>query len=121
MNNKSKYVNEIINLDVSMTVKYYDRLEELISNYLKKDFVVMVSDIILMDPIVKDLLPKCELFSFREDANFKEIDSGFVVSSDNKNIVEQIREMTNKNLDYRMDSVMVAMAIADAEDILKNT
>lgn len=120
MNNKMKYVEEILSLDASMTTKFYDKLEELMSQYLHKKYVVAVCDIALMDPVVKELIVKCELFSFRDDKNFKEVDSGFAIISDNQDRIKQIKNIVNENPDYKMDSVMTAMALADVEDILNN-
>ena len=40
MNKKAKYVNEIMNLDVSMISKYFEKLEELLCIYLKQDHLV---------------------------------------------------------------------------------
>lgn len=120
MNNKMKYVEEILILDVSMTTKFYDKLEELMSQYLHKKYIVTVSDIALVDPTIKELIEKCELFSFRDDKNFKEIDSGFVIISDNGDYIKQIKNIVNENSEYKMDSVMTAIALADVENILNN-
>jgi len=119
MNKKAKYVNEIMNLDVSMISKYFEKLEELLCIYLKQDHLVTVSDIILMDPRVKEHIEECIMFSFSDDENFKEIDSGFAIMSDNKNIIQQIKDLVNENPDYQMGSILVAMAIADLEDVLE--
>jgi len=120
MSKKAEYLKEVLELDVSLHTPYIQKLEKLMATYLKKKYVVIVSDIMLMNPRVKELKDKYELFTFRTDNNFEELDNGFVISSDDKTIIDTIKEMTIENPDYRMAIFMVAIALAEVEEILEN-
>jgi hypothetical protein len=115
---KDKYLKEVLELDVSMHSEYIEKLEKLMATYLNKEYVVIVSDIILMNPRVKELKEKYELFTFRTDDDFKELDSGFVISSDDKVVIDTIKDMTIENPDYQMPIFMVAVALAIVENLL---
>ena len=120
MSKKDEYLKEVLELDVSQHPQYIEKLERLMATYLKKKYVVIVSDIILMNPRVKELKDKYELFTFRTDNNFEELDNGFVISSDDKTVIDAIKEMTIENPDYNMAIFLVAVAIAKVEEILEN-
>ena len=120
MSKKDEYLKEVLELDVSQHPQYIEKLERLMATYLKKKYVVIVSDIILMNPRVKELKNKYELFTFRTDNNFEELDNGFVISSDDKTVIDAIKEMTIENPDYNMAIFLVAVAIAKVEEILEN-
>lgn len=120
MNNKMKYVEEVLKLDVSMLSEYFDKLETLMAKYIGKQYAVAVSSTYVMDIRISKLLEESILFDFKKDKKFIDIEGSFIIASDNKDNIEQIKEIVYENEDTKMNSVMVAMAIADAEDILKN-
>ncbi len=120
MNNKMKYVEEILKLDVSMLNKYFEKLENLMAKYIDKQYTVSVNSISLIDSRIEPLLSQCTLFEFEKDEKFSNIENSFIIASNDNETIDEIRNIVNENQDYYMSSVMVAMAIADVEDISKN-
>jgi len=117
---KMQYTQEVLNLDVSQYTPYINKLERLMSTYLKKENIVLINDVMLMNPNLKEFLPQCEIHSFRTDKRFVGIEHGFAVTSKDNNIIQEIRGMTEENLDYQIAIVTIAEIIAIEEDILEN-
>jgi len=120
MNNKMRYIEEILKLDVSMMDKYFEKLENLMAKYIGKQYTVSVNSISLIDSRIQPLLSQCTLFEFEKDEKFSDIENSFIIASNDNKTIDEIRNIVKENPDYNMSSVMVAMAIADVEDIFEN-
>jgi dTDP-4-amino-4,6-dideoxygalactose transaminase len=135
MSNRMKYVEEVINSDISIAVKYVYKLEEMMRKYLDRKYVIAVScpnsaltllkhgmgkeydnKLITGSGIIKKIDSKIALYSFETDDKFPHVDRGALIATDDETIANIVQKQIEEIPDFMMNHVLAAIAVATIED-----
>ena len=116
MSNRIKYVEDAISSDVSVAIKYVNKFEEMMQNYLKKRFVVAVAGENEANMILKKLNVDATIYSLTSDKRFKQLENGALILTDDETIAQNIKEQLKQETDFILSPVLAAIGISILED-----
>ncbi len=116
MSNRIKYVQDAISSDVSVAIKYVNKFEEMMQNYLKKRFVVAVAGENEANMILKKLNVDATIYSLTSDKRFKQLENGALILTDDETIAQNIKEQLKQETDFILSPVLAAIGISILED-----
>lgn len=112
MSNKMKYVEDAMNSDVSVAIKYVHKFEEMMQNHLEKSFAIAVTGVYEANMILKKLNVSATIYSITSDEKFKQLENGALILTDDETIANKIKEHT----DFIYSPVLAAIGISILED-----
>ena len=116
MSNKMKYVEDAMNSDVLIAIKYVQKFEEMMQNYLKKSFAIAVAGENEANMILKKLNVDATIYSIASDERFKQLENGALILTDDETIANKIKEQLKENTDLIYSPVLAAIGISILED-----
>ena len=116
MSNRIKYVEDAISSDVSVAIKYVQKFEEMMQNYLKKSFAIAVAGENEANMILKKLNVDATIYSIASDERFKQLENGALILTDDETIAQNIKEQLKQETDFILSPVLAAIGISILED-----
>ena len=92
MSNKMKYLEDAMNSDVSVAIKYVHKFEEMMQNHLEKSFASAVAGENEANMILKKLKVDATIYSIASDERFKQLENGALILTDDETIAQNIKE-----------------------------
>ena len=116
MSNKMKYVEDAMNSDVSVAIKYVHKFEEMMQNHLEKSFAIAVTGGYEANMILKKLNVSATIYSITSDERFKQLENGALILTDDETIANKIKEQLKEHTDFIYSPVLAAIGISILED-----
>ena len=116
MSNKMKYVEDDMNSDVSVAIKYVHKFEEMMQNHLEKSFAIAVTGVYEANMILKKLNVSATIYSITSDERFKQLENGALILTDDETIANKIKEQLKEYTDLIYSPVLAAIGISILED-----
>ena len=116
MSNKMKYVEDAMNSDVSVAIKYVHKFEEMMQNHLEKSFASAVAGENEANMILKKLNVDATIYSLTSDKRFKQLENGALILTDDETIAQNIKEQLKQETDFILSPVLAAIGISILED-----
>lgn len=116
MSNKMKYVEDAMNSDVSVAIKYVHKFEEMMQNHLEKSFAIAVTGVYEANMILKKLNVSATIYSITSDERFKQLENGALILTDDETIANKIKEQLKEHTDFIYSPVSAAIGISILED-----
>jgi dTDP-4-amino-4,6-dideoxygalactose transaminase len=116
MSNRAKYVEDAMNSDVSIAIKYVHKFEEMMQNHLEKSFAIAVTGAYEASMILKQLNVDATIYSIASDERFKILENGALILTDDETIAQKIKDQLKENTDLIYSPVLAAIGISILED-----
>lgn len=116
MSNRMKYVEDAMNSDVSVAIKYVHKFEEMMQKHLEKSFAIAVTGAYEASMILKQLSVDATIYSIASDERFKQLENGALILTDDETIAQKIKEQLKENTDLVYSPVLAAIGISILED-----
>ena len=111
-----KYVEDAMNSDVSVAIKYVHKFEEMMQNQLEKSFARAVAGENEAKMILKKLNVDATIYSLTSDKRFNQLENGALILTDDETIAQNIKEQLKQETDFILSPVLAAIGISILED-----